>query len=146
MPAAPSCAWVTLGDDVSLTGFPDTLALWILALGACWRRSLATLSLITRKNSRHPLARRRPRGPLGILILSWRVVPLSVGDRALTVTQAIAIVNETPAVAPPAALPGIGIYLGLVASIAIAGFGLTIVVKRVARPYVMVDPDDDVFD
>jgi hypothetical protein len=133
--------WVTLGD-VSLAGFPDTLALWILALGAL-ASILSTLSLITRKNSRHPLLV-VGLAALGILILSWRVVPLSIGDRALTVTQAIAIVNETPAVTPPEALAGIGIYLGLLASVAIAGFGFTIVVKRVARPYVLVDPDDDV--
>ena len=34
--------------------FPDMAALWVLGLGSC-RRVLATLSLITRKNSRHPL-------------------------------------------------------------------------------------------
>jgi hypothetical protein len=45
--------WVRVGD-VSLAGIPDTTALWIVALGVL-ASVLATLSLITRKNSRHPL-------------------------------------------------------------------------------------------
>jgi hypothetical protein len=133
--------WVSVGD-VSLTGFPDTLALWIVALGVL-ASILSTLSLITRKNSRHPLLV-IGFAALGIMILSWRVIPISIGDRALTITQALAIVNETPAVAPPVALVGVGIYVGLLASVAISAFGLTIVVKRVAQPYAVVDPDDDV--
>jgi hypothetical protein len=42
------------------------------------------------------------------------------------------------------AFAGSGIYLGLVAAAVIVCFGLTIVVKRVSRPYVVADPDDDV--
>ena len=45
--------WVVV-EDISLAGFPDTAALWIAGLGAA-AALLATLSLITRKNSRHPL-------------------------------------------------------------------------------------------
>ena len=37
-----------------------------------------------------------------------------------------------------------GIYLGLVASVAIVAFGFTIVVKQAAQPYTVTDPDDDV--
>lgn len=133
--------WVNVGD-VAMTGFPDTLALWILGLGLL-AAVLAVLSLITRKNSRHPLLV-IGFAALGIMILSWRVIPLSIGDRALTITQALAIVNETPATEAPEALAGVGIYVGLIAAVVIAGFGLTIVVKRVAQPYAVVDPDDDV--
>ena len=43
-----------------------------------------------------------------------------------------------------ATVVGEGIYLGLLASCAIVGFGLTIVIKRVAKPYVVETPDDDV--
>jgi hypothetical protein len=78
------------------------------------------------------------------MILSWRIMPTAVGDRALTLSQAIAIVNETPQGEPPVADVGFGIYLGLLASAAISGFGLTIVVKRAQRPYAVVEPDDDV--
>jgi len=42
------------------------------------------------------------------------------------------------------ALAGSGIYVGLVAAVVLVCFGLTIVVKRVAQPYVVADPDDDV--
>jgi hypothetical protein len=133
--------WVHV-SGVSLAGFPDVLALWVIGLGVL-ASILATLSLITRKNSRHPLLV-IGLAALAIMFLSWRIMPESVGDRALTLSQAISIVNETPASEPPIAAAGIGIYLGLAASAAIAAFGLTIVVKRVAKPYVVVDPNDDV--
>jgi len=45
---------------------------------------------------------------------------------------------------PPTTLVGTGIYLGLVAAAILVGFGLTIVVKRAATPYVLSEPDDDV--
>jgi hypothetical protein len=104
---------------------------------------LATLSLITRKNSRHPLL---VVGLIafGIMILSWRILPRSVGERALSLSQARAIVEGTPMGEAPVALIDSGIYIGLLASAAIALFGLTIVVKRVARPYAVASPDDDV--
>jgi hypothetical protein len=44
----------------------------------------------------------------------------------------------------PAATVGVGIYLGLAASVVLVAFGLTIVVKRAAAPYVVESPDDDV--
>jgi len=133
--------WVVV-SDVSLTGFPDVLALWVLGLGVL-AAVLATLSLITRKNSRHPLLV-IGLAALGIMFLSWRIMPTSVGDRALTVSQALAIVEDRPAEAPPDALAGSGIYVGLVSSSALVCFGLTIVVRRAARPYAIVDEDDDV--
>jgi hypothetical protein len=133
--------WVHV-SDVTLRGYPDTFAIWIIGLGVL-ATVLATLSLITRKNSRHPLLV-IGLAALGIMILSWRVMPDAVGDRALTVTQALSIVNETPQGAPPVTSVGFGIYLGLLASAVISLFGLTIVVKRVAQPYAIVSPDDDV--
>jgi hypothetical protein len=62
----------------------------------------------------------------------------------LTRSQALAIVEGKPFAAGPSTVVGEGIYLGLIASCAIVGFGLTIVFKRVARPYVVDTPDDDV--
>jgi len=133
--------WVTVGET-TLRGIPNLPALWVAGLGAI-AAVLAALSLITRKNSRHPLL---VVGliALGIMILSWRIFPRSVGERALSLSQALAIVEGTPIGQSPEALIGSGIYIGIASSAAIALFGLTIVVKRVSRPYTVVSPDDDV--
>jgi hypothetical protein len=133
--------WVTV-SGTTLMGMPNLPALWVAGLGAI-AAVLATLSLITRKNSRHPLL---VVGlfALGIMILSWRIFPRSVGERALSLSQALAIVEGTPLGEAPQALIGSGIYIGLAASAAIVLFGLTIVVKRVSRPYAVASPDDDV--
>jgi hypothetical protein len=103
---------------------------------------LALLSLITRKNSRHPLLI-VGLFALGIMFLSWRILPRSAGDRALTVAQAFAIVEGRPVGDTPAAAAGSGIYLGMVALIIVA-FGLTIVVRRAQTPYTVTSADDDV--
>jgi hypothetical protein len=73
--------WVIVGD-VPLTGVPDTPALWVAGLGAM-AAVLALLSLITRKNSRHPLLL-VGLVALGITFLSWRVMPVAASERALT--------------------------------------------------------------
>ena len=133
--------WVSIGGE-TLRGIPSVPALWIAGLGVI-AVVLATLSLITRRNSRHPLL---VVGlvALGIMILSWRVLPRSVRDRAISVSQALAIVEDTEAAPTPDALIGAGIYIGIAASAAITLFGLTIVVKRVATPYAIATKDDDV--
>ena len=133
--------WVTIGET-TLRGVPDVPALWVAGLGAI-AAVLATLSLITRRNSRHPLL---VVGliALGIMILSWRILPRSVGERAQSLSQARAIVEGTPLGESPQALIGSGIYIGLASSAAIALFGLTIVVKRATRPYAVASQDDDV--
>ena len=133
--------WVIIGS-VSMPGVPDVAALWVAGLGVL-AAILATLSLITRKNSRHPLLI-IGLFALGIMFLSWRIMPRTAGERALTVSQAFAIVENTPMTAAPAATVGVGIYIGLAASVVLVAFGLTIVVKRAAVPYVVDSPDDDV--
>jgi hypothetical protein len=133
--------WVIVGD-VALEGIPDVAALWVAGLGVL-AAVLATLSLITRKNSRHPLLL-IGLVSLGITFLSWRIMPRAAGERALTVSQAFAIVENTPMGAAPTALVGSGIYLALAASGVLVFFGLTIVIKRAAQPYVVMEPDDDV--
>lgn len=133
--------WVIVGD-IELRGFPDTMALWILGLGGV-AALLATLSLITRKNSRHPLLL-VGLFALGIMFLSWRIMPAVIADRALTRSQALAIVEDRPLGEPPVALVGSGIYLGLAAAVVLVGFGLTIVVKRASNAYVIAETDDDV--
>ncbi|HET9831116.1 MAG TPA: hypothetical protein VFP91_05390 [Vicinamibacterales bacterium] len=133
--------WVIIGDT-TLPGIPNVPALWVAGLGAI-AAVLATLSIITRKNSRHPLL---VVGliALGIMVLSWRILPRSVSERAASLSQANAIVEGGEAAATPDALIGVGIYIGTVASALIALFGLTIVVKRVQRPYTVASQDDDV--
>ncbi len=78
------------------------------------------------------------------MFLSWRVMPATAGERALTISQAFAIVENTPMVSSQSADVGLGIYLGLAASCALVLFGLTIVVKRATQPYAVVTADDDV--
>ena len=133
--------WVIVGGE-SLTGIPDVAGLWIAGLGAA-AVLLAVLSLITRRNSRHPLLL-VGLVALGIMFLSWRILPRTAGERALTIAQALAIVENTPMTGPPKSVVGAGIYVGLAASAVLVAFGLTIVVKRVATPYLIEDPDDDV--
>jgi hypothetical protein len=132
--------WVVV-DGVVRKGIPDMPGLWIAGLGVL-SAVLATLSLITRKNSRHPLL---VVGlvALGIMFLVWRILPRLAGEHALTISQAIAIVEDTPMRAAPTTLIGSGIYLGLAAAGILVAFGLTIVVKRVKRPYVVQELDDD---
>jgi FtsH-binding integral membrane protein len=133
--------WVIVGGE-SLPGVPDVWALWVAGLGAL-AAVLAILSLITRKNSRHPLL---VIGlfALGIMFLSWRIMPRTAGERALTISQAFAIVENMPMTTTPNAVVGVGIYLGLASAAVLVAFGLTIVVRRAATPYVVTSPDDDV--
>jgi hypothetical protein len=133
--------WVSVGN-VAITGVPDVEALWIAGLGVL-AAVLAVLSLVTRRNSRHPLLI-IGLFALGIMFLSWRIMPRTAGERASTIAQAYAIVEDTPVGAPPVAVVGIGIYLGMVASLALVAFGLTIVIKRASQPYVVAESDDDV--
>src|SRR4030088_196005 len=104
--------WVIVGGQ-SLAGVPDVWAIWVAGLGAL-AAILAMLSLITRKNSRHPLL---VIGlfALGLKFLSLRIMPRTAGERALTLSQAFAIVENTPITSMPAATVGVGIYLGLAA-------------------------------
>ena len=70
--------WVVVGG-VSMTGVPDVAALWVAGLGAI-AAVLAMLSLITRRNSRHPLLI-VGLFALGIMCLSWRIMPQTAGER-----------------------------------------------------------------
>jgi len=98
--------WVVVGG-VSMIGVPDVAALWVAGLGAM-AAVLAMLSLITRRNSRHPLLI-VGLFALGIMFLSWRIMPQTAGARALTISQAFAIVENTPMGVAPSAAVGSGI-------------------------------------
>src|ERR1043165_3929935 len=97
--------WVVV-SGVTLNGVPDIPGLWIAGLGAL-AAVLALLSLITRRNSRHPLLL-GGLGALGMMCLSWRILPRSAGERALTVSQAFAIVENRPMAAAPDTSVGTG--------------------------------------
>ena len=131
--------WVMLGE-VSFGGVPSFSAIWILVLGLV-TILLAVLSLITRKNSRHPLLLVGLLA-LGIQFLSWLWIEQSVSDQAWATAEAAAIVEGHDVVRPAPTSLGTGIYLGLVASLAIVGFGVTIVFIQAAVSY--IPPDDDV--
>jgi prepilin signal peptidase PulO-like enzyme (type II secretory pathway) len=133
--------WVIVAD-VPLKGLPDVPALWTLGLGVL-AAVLAALSMITRRNSRHPLLV-VGLAALGVMILSFRIMPRLAEERALTVSQAFAIVENHPLETVPNAHPGSGIYVGLGAAVVLVAFGLTIVIKRASHPYVIASPDDDV--
>jgi hypothetical protein len=140
--AASACLpWVVVGG-VSMRGVPGVAALWVLGLGML-SAVLATLSLITRKNSRHPLLV-VGLAALAITYLSLQIMPRLAGETALTISQAFAIVENRPLDSAPTAVAGAGIYVGLAASAVLVAFGLTIVIKRASQPYVNADPNDDV--
>ena len=71
------------------------------------------------------------------MFLSWRIMPRTAGDRALTMSQAFAIVEGTPMGAAPTAAVGIGIYLGMIAASRAGLLRPDHRVKRAAQPYVV---------
>ena len=132
--------WMVIGD-LGLGGVPSMAGFWVLALGIL-SVVLAVLSVITRKNSRHPL--------LVVGLIAFAIVLLSeqwmertTADQVWAQAQAQAIVSGTgvavnlpdPAMAP-------GAYLALGAATLIVLFGLTIVVRRVSTPYALSEDDD----
>ena len=133
--------WVIV-DGIGRRGVPDITGLWIAGLGVI-SAVLAGLSIITRKNSRHPLLV-VGLAALGIMFLASRIMPRLADEQALTMSQALAIVENAPLTSAPVTLVGSGIYVGLAAAATLVAFGLTIVVRRATKPYVVVDPDDDV--
>ncbi len=130
--------WVRIGER-ALGGVPGIAGLWILGLGLL-ATVLATLSLITRKNSRHPLLV-VGLAAFGILFVGYRFLERAAAEQAWAVTQAAEIVSGRPG-AEPSTTTGAGTYLGLGASAVLIVFGLTIVVRRVANPYPEAEDDD----
>lgn len=130
--------WIMMGEQ-RLAGVPQLAGFWVLSLGVL-AVILATLSVITRKNSRHPLLL------VGlvaftILLTSERLMEQSVEDQIWAQSQAKAIVQGTEVKTLPQPTMALGAYVGLAASSIIALFGLTIVVRRVSQPY--AEPEDD---
>ncbi len=131
--------WTLVGNQ-RLGGVPDVPGLWVLGLGVL-AVVLAGLSVLTRKNSRHPLLLVGLTA-FAIVLVTERLMERSVADQLWARSQARAIVaGEQGTVRRPDPTMAPGAYLGLSAASVIALFGMTIVIKRVARPY--AEPDDD---
>ncbi len=131
--------WVLVGD-IAIGGVPDLAGLWILGLGAS-AVILASLSIYTHKNSRHPLLL-VGLVALGIFLLAYQWMERSALQHAWARSQALAIVDNVEAPAVPTTAVGSGIYVGFAASIVLVLFGLTIVVKRASTPYARPENDD----
>ena len=131
--------WMFLGE-VRIGGVPDPAGLWVLALGVL-AVTLAVLSIWTRKNSRHPLLVVGLTA-FAITFLGYQWLSRSVRETAWARSQAQAIVENTPVQPAPATAAGLGIYLGMAAAAVLVGFGLTIVIKKVPRPYAVSEDDD----
>jgi hypothetical protein len=126
--------------QVGVGGVPAVSALWTLGLGLA-AMLLSFLSVLTRKNSRHPLLL-VGLVALGIEFLGWKWMEHSVSEQAWASSQAAAIVAGGTAVDPGRASMAPGLYLALLAAAVISGFGLTIVMKKAAAPYAIAQDDD----
>ena len=131
--------WMFLGE-MKIGGVPDPAGFWILGLGVT-AVTLAGLSIWTRKNSRHPILV-VGLAAFGITFLGYQWLSRSVRETAWARSQAQAIVENVPARDPEATAAGLGIYLGMASSVVLIGFGLTIVIKKVPRPYATPEDDD----
>jgi len=131
--------WIMLGEQ-GVGGVPDVAGLWVLGLGVL-AIVLASLSVITRKNSRHPLLL-VGLAALAVLLMAEQLMEQSVIDQAWARSQAHAIVEGGTAQPVPDPTLAVGAYLGLSAATVITLFGLTIVVRRVPTPYAESEDDD----
>jgi hypothetical protein len=131
--------WMFLGE-ARVGGVPDPAGFWVLGLGMT-AVILASLSIWTRKNSRHPLLV-VGLAAFGITFLGYQWLSRSVRETAWARSQAEAIVGNTAVQPPPVTAAGVGIYLGMAAAVVLILFGLTIVFKKVPRPYATSQDDD----
>lgn len=132
--------WMLIGDQ-GLGGVPSVAGFWVLGLGIL-SAILATLSVITRKNSRHPLLV-VGLAAFAIVLLSEQWMERTTADQVWARSQAQAIVSGTSAtVTLPAPTMAPGAYLALGAATVIVLFGMTIVVRRASTPYAVAEDDD----
>ena len=131
--------WMKMGD-MGLGGVPSLAGLWVFGLGVL-AVVLAVLSIVTRRNSRHPLLL-VGLAAFAILLLGEKFLERSAADQLWARAQAEAIVQGRDAQEIALPVMGVGAYVGLTASSIITLFGLTIVVKRVSEPYAEAEDDD----
>ena len=130
--------WIMMGEQ-RIGGLPSAAGFWILGLGLL-AVVLAALSVITRKNSRHPLLL-VGLAAFAILLTAERLLERAAAQQAWARSQARAIVSGDAAAAVPDPAMALGSWVGLAAAGVITLFGLTIVVRRAAQPY--AEPEDD---
>ena len=130
--------WVAVGTQ-QFGGVPDLAGLLVLGC-AILAVVLAGLSIVTRKNSRHPLLL-VGLCAFGILFLAEQLMQRSAAQQGWSTSQARAIVEGRPAqpTLEPTLAPGA--YVGLAASTAICLFGLTVVFRR--APQIQANATDD---
>ena len=132
--------WMFVGE-LGLGGVPSIAGLWVLGLGIL-AAVLAFLSVITRKNSRHPLLL-VGLAAFGIVLVSEQWMERTAADRVWAQSQARAIVQGTrTAVSLPDPTMAPGGYLALGAAGVIVLFGLTIVFRQASTPYAVPEDDD----
>ena len=132
--------WMLVGGR-GLGGFPNIAGLWVLGLGIL-AAVLAILSVITRKNSRHPLLL-VGLAAFGVILVSEQWMERTTADQVWAQSQARAIVQGSrTAVALPDPTMAPGGYLALAAAGVIVLFGMTIVVRQTAPPYAVSEDDD----
>ena len=131
--------WIMMGE-LRLGGIPDVAGLWVLGLGVLVV-TLASLSVVTRKNSRHPLLL-VGLAAFAILLTGERLMERSMAEQAWARSQARAIVEGGQPADVPEPVMAVGAYLGLSAATVITFFGFTIVVRRVSTPYAESEDDD----
>jgi len=132
--------WMLVGDR-GLGGVPSIAGLWVLGLGIL-AAVLAFLSVITRKNSRHPLLL-VGLAAFGIVLVSEQWMERTTADQVWAQSQARAIVQGSrTAVSLPDPTMAPGGYLALGAAGVIVLFGLTIVVRQASTPYALSEDDD----
>lgn len=126
-------------DEQGVGGVPDLSGLWVFGLGVL-AATLAVLSVITRKNSRHPLLL-VGLAAFTIVLTAEQLTERMVTQQAWARSHARAIVEGGTAADVPEPTMAVGAYLGLSAAVVITLFGLTIVVRRV--PTLYAEPEDD---
>ena len=131
--------WVFVGGEAA-RALPGIAGFWTLGLGLV-AVVLASLSIITRRNSRHPLLL-VGLAALALMFLAYQMMERSASERAWAVSQALAIVEGREAPGAPTTSTGSGVYLGLASAVVLVLFGLTIVVKKASRPYADSEDDD----
>ena len=132
--------WMLVGGR-GLGGVPSIAGLWVLGLGIL-AAVLALLSVITRKNSRHPLLI-VGLAAFGIVLVSEQWLERTSAQQIWAQSQARAIVQGSrTAVGFPDPTMAPGGWLALGAAGVIVLFGMTIVVRQAATPYAVPEDDD----
>ena len=114
--------WLRLGD-VGLAGVPDPAGFFILALGAL-AVGLSVVGLRGRRNPRQLLVLAGI-AALTTLVVVWRTGPATIAERAQVHAEAVALVDNVPALPMPPAGVGVGLWIGMAGAAAVAAAGLT---------------------